>query len=177
MTTEPTSPAAPTMCARHPDVETALACGRCETPICPRCLVYTPGGVRCPDCAAIGRPKMYVVGPLDLARGIATALVIGPLLGFLGAIVFSPRPSVGLFSLLIAALIGYGAGFVTGEALNLTTSRKRGREMQLIAGLTIAIAMIARFVIAGVSPEFLVRDISGLVMALIAVSVATSRLR
>ena len=25
-------------CATHPNVQTALRCGRCDTPICPKCL-------------------------------------------------------------------------------------------------------------------------------------------
>ena len=33
-------------CATHPEVETGLSCGRCETLICPRCLVQTPVGTR-----------------------------------------------------------------------------------------------------------------------------------
>ena len=40
-------------CAAHPQVETYLRCGRCETPICPRCLIQTPVGSRCRDCAQI----------------------------------------------------------------------------------------------------------------------------
>ncbi|MBN9389452.1 MAG: hypothetical protein J0I20_15595 [Chloroflexi bacterium] len=41
-----------TYCARHPNVETLLRCGRCNTPICPRCMVHSGVGIRCPDCAA-----------------------------------------------------------------------------------------------------------------------------
>ncbi len=39
-----------TYCKRHPRVETGLKCGRCGTPICPQCMVYSPVGLRCPDC-------------------------------------------------------------------------------------------------------------------------------
>ncbi len=39
-------------CARHPETETMLRCGRCNTPICPRCMVHGAVGIRCPDCAA-----------------------------------------------------------------------------------------------------------------------------
>lgn len=39
-------------CARHPQTETGLRCGRCDTPICPRCMVHASIGIRCPDCAA-----------------------------------------------------------------------------------------------------------------------------
>lgn len=38
-------------CTRHPKVITRLRCGRCETPICPKCSVSTPAGMRCPTCA------------------------------------------------------------------------------------------------------------------------------
>lgn len=38
-------------CARHARVQTRLRCGRCETPICPRCTVHTPAGTRCRACA------------------------------------------------------------------------------------------------------------------------------
>ncbi len=165
------------MCARHPGVETALTCGRCDTPICPRCLVYTPGGTRCPTCAAIGRPKMYILAPLDYVRGVATALVVGSALGFVGALLFRPTASIGLFSLLFAMLGGYGAGVAAGEALNLTMGRKRGRSVQFIAAGTIAVAAVVRIVLVGAPIEFVLRDISGMLMMVVAVSVASSRLR
>jgi hypothetical protein len=38
-------------CARHKKAATRLRCGRCETPICDRCTVHAPTGVRCRDCA------------------------------------------------------------------------------------------------------------------------------
>lgn len=37
-------------CANHPDVETELACGRCNRPICTRCLTHTEVGIRCQEC-------------------------------------------------------------------------------------------------------------------------------
>ncbi len=65
MTSPVPSSDAPTMCARHPDVETGLACGRCGTPICPRCLVYTAAGTRCPDCGRAPTLPIHQVGVLD----------------------------------------------------------------------------------------------------------------
>ena len=38
-------------CARHKKVTTRVRCGRCETPVCDRCTVQGPTGVRCRDCA------------------------------------------------------------------------------------------------------------------------------
>ena len=45
----------PTTCARHPASETRLRCARCDTPICPRCAVEAPIGLRCPDCGKTDR--------------------------------------------------------------------------------------------------------------------------
>jgi hypothetical protein len=42
-------------CAKHGDTETSLTCGRCETPICVRCLVQTDVGIRCRSCASVRR--------------------------------------------------------------------------------------------------------------------------
>jgi membrane associated rhomboid family serine protease len=44
----------PQTCYRHPNRETNVACSNCERPICPDCMVDTPVGMRCPECA--GRP-------------------------------------------------------------------------------------------------------------------------
>lgn len=38
-------------CYRHPKVSTNLSCGRCERPICTKCAIMGPAGIRCPDCA------------------------------------------------------------------------------------------------------------------------------
>ena len=61
-------------CARHASVETVLRCGRCETPICPRCSVSTPVGMRCRDCAQVRRPPMYELSGRYLWRALAAAL-------------------------------------------------------------------------------------------------------
>lgn len=58
-----------TYCARHPQVETMLRCGRCDTPICPRCMVHSGVGIRCPDCAA--NPQRTV--GLETERAAAAA--------------------------------------------------------------------------------------------------------
>ena len=38
-------------CAKHKKEPTRVTCGRCETPVCTRCAVYGPVGVRCRECA------------------------------------------------------------------------------------------------------------------------------
>lgn len=38
-------------CAKHKKEPTRVTCGRCETPVCTRCAVHGPVGVRCRACA------------------------------------------------------------------------------------------------------------------------------
>ncbi len=38
-------------CYRHPGRETNVGCSRCARPICPDCMISTPVGMRCPECA------------------------------------------------------------------------------------------------------------------------------
>jgi len=38
-------------CARHKKEPTRVTCGRCEKPVCIRCAVHGPVGVRCRECA------------------------------------------------------------------------------------------------------------------------------
>ena len=60
-------------CARHSDVETSLACGRCETAVCPRCLVHTDVGIRCRTCAPVRRG----IGGFGSNRFRSVAIVVG----------------------------------------------------------------------------------------------------
>ncbi|MDQ3856047.1 MAG: B-box zinc finger protein, partial [Chloroflexota bacterium] len=72
-------------CARHPGTPTSLRCSRCGTPVCARCMVYTPVGIRCPDCARQKRSGVYAPSASSLLRavamGAAVALVVGAVWG------------------------------------------------------------------------------------------------
>jgi uncharacterized membrane protein len=108
-------------CARHPNTETVLRCGRCETPICPRCLVSTPVGARCPDCAQVKR-----FATLLKPRELAQAVTYGVGVGALGTVILSFIPFLGL--------IGYAIlGFGVGEVVSVGANRKRLRELGPIA--------------------------------------------
>jgi hypothetical protein len=60
-------------CARHPNTETQLSCGRCETPVCPKCLVHAEVGIRCQTCAPRRR---QILGSRGLLGGGGTVLAI-----------------------------------------------------------------------------------------------------
>ena len=61
------TPTAQTVCYRHPDRPTFLACAQCGKPICGECAVQGTVGQFCPDCAR-ARGQQQVI-PTRTARG------------------------------------------------------------------------------------------------------------
>lgn len=134
----------PMRCAEHPNVETRLSCSRCGKPICPRCLVQTPVGARCRQCAGLRRIPTYEVRPVHYLRasfvGAGLAIGVGAAWYLIGTFI----PFVGLF-------LALGAGYVIGEALALSVNRKRSTGLQVIAGSS----FIASWLIASLLPPAL----------------------
>lgn len=77
-------------CYRHPKEITLLACGRCERPICTRCVIMGPAGPRCPECArqnvrvsargvthdfTAGLRRMFTGGPFSTYLYIVLAIM------------------------------------------------------------------------------------------------------
>jgi hypothetical protein len=179
-----------TRCARHPDVETELRCGRCETLICPRCLVFTPGGTRCPDCAMLRRPVMYELQPVHYVRAAGTALAVSFGLAVAGLLLLPLVRGVPFLGLMLAIALGAGAGSVMAAAVTWATNGKRGLAMQAIAGIGLLAAWALPFVLlpvllnGAITPQALLgalaaapRDLLGLLAAVVAVVVASQRLR
>src|SRR5215213_10367152 len=107
-------------CADHPDVETRLRCSRCGRPICPRCGVRTPVGMRCPDCA--GTRSAVAANPARTltaaAAGLAVATVVGIGWGF------SPN-----WQFYWGLLLGFG----TVETMVRVLRKRQGLDLQAIA--------------------------------------------
>jgi hypothetical protein len=117
----PTDESATLRCARHPATETVLRCGRCDTPICPKCLVSTPVGARCPSCAQVKR-LVLLVKPAEIARAGAYGIAVGAV----GVVIATAVP--------LLSLLGYAiVGFAVGEAVSIGANRKRARELGPIA--------------------------------------------
>lgn len=65
-------------CYKHPKNATNLKCGRCDRPICTKCTVIGPSGVRCRECAKLNiavRPGAVVH---EVKRGFSSILRFGP---------------------------------------------------------------------------------------------------
>ena len=137
-TEETTNASGETRCSYHPGVSTRLRCSRCGKPICPRCGVRTPVGLRCPDCAGVRGLPTYATSPTVLARaggaGLAVALGVGLLWGF--------APDWGFY---LALLLGFGVA----EAMAWASNAKRGRDLQGLALLVVAVGLVlSRVVLA-----------------------------
>lgn len=132
------SPATALHCAAHPQVETNLRCGKCGKPICPKCMVQTPVGARCPECAQLRRPPQYTVAPGQYFIALGAALGLGAGLGFFWGFLSSFLPFVFYLNFLVFAGVGYSVGEVTGVAVN----RKRGLGLQVVASLGVFIAFL-----------------------------------
>lgn len=106
-------------CAKHPHEETHVRCGKCDTPICGRCMVSTPVGMKCRACAG---------SAVSVNRANGRQMALG-LLASLGAGV-----ALGWISLFFFVLGGAIFGYLVGEATLRAGSRRRGTALQAIAG-------------------------------------------
>lgn len=150
-------------CATHAETETELRCGRCEKPICPKCMIITPGGQRCRECARLRPPPSYDVSTTaKLRAGLVAAGV-----GGVGGLAWSLLPQLGLFVFLLAA----GLGYLMSEAIGRVTNRKRGYSLQLIAGFGLLLAYFVRNLLLRGVPV-LIGDIFGYLAVAVAILVA-----
>lgn len=125
--------AEPTTCQRHPSVETRLRCAACDTPICPRCAVDAPVGMRCQACARPARTGGLRRRPDQIARAVGVA-VLGAVVG--GAVIGGVRLLLPIGGLIAAYLVGLQLG-------RQVRSAARGNTVDVIRVVAIAGAVAA----------------------------------
>jgi hypothetical protein len=133
-------------CATHPDVETNLTCSKCGKPICPKCLVQTPVGARCRDCAQLTRlPTYHVSASYYLRAGLVAfgmAIVCGIVWGLINEIIGLRIP------LSINLLLAPAFGYAIGEVISLATNRKRGTGLAVVGSIAVVISYAITILIA-----------------------------
>jgi len=159
-------------CATNPEVETNLRCGKCGKAICPKCMVQTPVGARCPDCAGLYKLPTYSVSTKYYLRAIGAGLGMAIVCGLVWWVVEWVIPFFS-FNLLLAP----AAGYAIGEVVSLSVNRKRGRGLAIIAGAAVAASYFFTFLFPGMIPIGLFRIIYHLVALGLGVFVAVTRLR
>lgn len=157
-------------CKRHSSVETGLLCGRCETPICPKCAVFTDVGARCPDCAPQRKLPQLELGVIWLLRAAGAAAVVGAITGGLWGAVL-PN-TIGFFSLAI----GGGIGYCLGESVSLATNRKVGTLLQVVAGAGVVLAYLVHNV-TKTGIDFPGDELWDALAMIVGIAVAAGRLR
>jgi len=128
-TTASTTAPATLYCANHPDTETLLRCNRCEKPICLKCAVLTDVGYRCKECIRGVQSSYFNAIPTDNLVGFGVALLVtaiaSPIAGFLFALV-----SFGFLGLILAFMVGSGAGGALAQIIRTAVGRRRGRYLR-----------------------------------------------
>jgi hypothetical protein len=165
-------------CATHQDVETSLACGRCGTPICPKCLVETPVGSRCRKCAGVKRLPTYNITPVQylkaVAAGLGVAIVVGVAWAWLRIAVQIP-----FFGLMTALLLAAGAAYAIAEVVSRVINRKRGVPLQVIAGACFFLSyLVSNVWLSGNALTFFASfDLIDILIVIVGIAVSTARLR
>jgi hypothetical protein len=165
-------------CATHNDVETGLACGKCGTPICPKCLVETPVGARCRACANVRRLPTYSIKPVQyikaVAAGLAIAIVVGVAWAWLRIAVQIP-----FFGLMTALLLAAGAAYVIAEVVSRVINRKRGVPLQVIAGACFVVSyLVSNVWLSGNALTFFASfNLIDILIVIVGIAVSTARLR
>ncbi len=116
-------------CATHPNTETLLSCGKCDKPICPKCLVHTPVGARCKQCANARRSPVYEVSALYYGKAVGAGLG----LALAGGVVWALLRGVPFASLISSIIVG----LAIGEGVSRVANRKRGVGLQVIAAVSV----------------------------------------
>ena len=136
-------------CATHPNVETLLSCGKCDKPICPRCLVHTLVGARCKECANVRRSPIYEVSTVYYLKAAGAGLG----LALAGGVVWALLRGVPFASIITSIIVG----LAIGEGISRVANRKRGVGLQVIA----AVSVIASSVVGKAIEAAFFYDLSG----------------
>lgn len=132
-------------CANHPTVETLLRCNKCGKPICMKCAVRTDVGFRCRECIRSQQNIYYnaesLDNPIALIVSFIVTLVATPIAGRLLGI-------FGLLGILLALVVGSGAGGLLAQIIRWAVGRRRGRYMRYFALAGIILGVLAGSVLA-----------------------------
>ena len=141
--------------------------------ICPHCLVHTPVGARCPDCAQVRKLPTFDVSGIMLVRAVGA----GVGLAVAGALLFFFVTRFGLLNAIPFAsfILSLAIGYVIGEGISLSVNRRQGKTLKWVAAGSVAgasvLILLPNFILFG----FGIGALSLLIPAAIATYVAVNR--
>lgn len=121
------------VCVNHPKRETAVRCSKCGRPICTSCMIQTPVGMRCRQCAGLRKLPQYQVGPGLLVRSGLAGLVVSALAWLAAGVIPYLRFFLAIF-----------VGFAVGEVMSRAARRRGNHVLEAVA----VVAVVAGWVIA-----------------------------
>lgn len=127
-----------TYCAKHPKQETAISCASCGVPICPRCMVVTPVGMKCPGCGKNTNSGLFAVKP----ERLLLAGILSIIAGCIAAII----SSLGFFILFLSLPFGYFAGDIILKSAGM----KRGWKLEVTSAAGIIIGGLGFKLLPGI---------------------------
>lgn len=116
-----------TYCAVHTDKEATLRCIRCDRYMCSQCVVQSPVGYICRQCARRTEDKFFNAASTDTP---VIFLVCAVLTGIGAALVSATG-----FPIIFLLLFGLPIGGFIGEMALRATQRRRGRNSHWIGVL------------------------------------------
>jgi hypothetical protein len=132
-------------CANHPNVETLLRCNKCDKPICTKCAVRTAVGYRCKECIRAQQGIYYNAetwdNPIALLVSLVVTVIATPIAGRLLGV-------FGLLGIILALVIGSGAGGLLAQIIRWAVQRRRGRLLQYFALAGIILGILGGSVLA-----------------------------
>ena len=152
-------------------VETNIACARCDDPICPQCLVYTPVGNKCRACSDIGGPEMFKVAQSDLIRGAVLGGIGAAAIGAAGGAlawalwripIFEGLPVTVWWIVVIA--LNFAGAFASGYILRYIVGDKYANSLRILAAtLGLVFFIVELIVTSSLGIVILVLNMPGLV--------------
>lgn len=126
-------------CANHPDRTTFVRCGRCDKPLCVDCMVDSPVGKKCRQCAR-NRTHVDEAAPAQLLRGFTAAAAVAIPAGWL----------MQQFPTLI--ILPFIYGYFVGEVALRAGGRSRSTGMQIATGVAALLGCVAGYFLS-LSPD------------------------
>ena len=152
-------------CARHRGVQTTLRCSRCDTPICPQCLVHAAVGIRCLDCGRPQRLPAFDVSPGRLTLAVVVSLATGVVGGVATALVAAVFAGLGIpFGDLVPLAAFAGLGLLVGELTSRATNRKQGGQLKIVALLGVLAALVVEITLEPALLRIFAPDLGGSVL-------------
>ena len=137
-------------CLRHPDTASNLGCSRCGDLICPQCMVQSPVGARCPDCANIGQAPIFRSTPTEFASTIVLSLVAAIGFGVAYAVVvwvLWVLPLGFMIGNVAALFIIALSGAPVGDFVRRVGKNKLDARLRIVAAVTMLLIWMVGFTV------------------------------